>query len=1155
MRTLRRVIRRLRTVLVLRGLFAVVAVAIGALLAVMAVDAAAMIFSRTVRLLMTTGVLLATLAAAFWFLVRPLLRSFTLAGVARLVETHHPELEERISSAVELLSSHDASELRGSAALIAQLASEATDEVGVVEPKREVTTGSARPYMAAAAATLVVLAVGFVFWPTQVSRLLARAVAPHADIGNLGAFRMTVEPGDTVLPEGTPLHVEVAVEDARVDAAEFRRIAPTGAEVTETMEPAGESEAGRRFALTVPSGDASFRYRVRAGDGLSRYFTCTVVPPPVVERIDLRYDFPEYTGRTEPRVERNATGPIRALAGTEVTVTATTNKAMAEAELLVDGRAVAGRLQTADGRTKGTWSLTLRPEMVGTWWMEVRDEHGFGATSPEHEIEALADRPPTVRVTQPVSDKLTLGRSDRLPVRYRATDDFGIDAARFLVEIDGKRASTPPLPLPRPSPVEEGAWTGNAMLDLGSLYLAHAREVTFVLRVSDGLPRLLGGPQHALSRKVTIRLADSAPSYTDQQVTRAEARIREELQGVLGDIKAAREHLGRLKPAIDKKSELNEHARKQVDGAREGAAQAEGKMLELAARMERSSFAGLAPKTREVTDDEITPARKATEMIPLTNDRDERKEHHGKADRHLEQAARGVEQLLKDLKEHAERVRAARRLAELADRERDLAEQAKALAEARKPSEEAEARNWREKQRQVTGDVGEMVKESPDAKDDFLAEKQKEAEELAGRAEELAGEQEDLKDLTGKAFEEEGVQPEDVRNELLERVKEAQKQIAKETSELAGDVNRSTPQLESEHQAAAQSTQQAAQELDANQLARAADTGEQAAGELEQTAKDLGEQAAAPSQQQAGQQQPAQLQGRAQQLARQQKRVARQARALAKGDLDRALGLMQQDLGEQAKALAEQAARAEQQARDLQLSEQSERQAGQAAQELGRAGEEADRAAGEMAKAAGQQEPQADAQKPGEAERSEHGRQAGQHQQQAAQAMHNAARALQALGKGLAQQQTPGEQQAPSQEGHPLARAFEQASQAQQAPSLQQAQPSAQAAAQALQRAAQMAARQAQMPSSASMPQEFAQDSNVQTLTIDRKVVTGSDAAVAEKLKEMGIASSDWIRLPTRLRTQILQAADREAPEQYRALIQRYFRDLSRHGRAEEEAD
>ncbi|MFW6158257.1 MAG: hypothetical protein ACOC8E_02735, partial [Planctomycetota bacterium] len=195
------------------------------------------------------------------------------------------------------------------------------------------------------------------------------------------------------------------------------------------------------------------------------------------------------------------------------------------------------------------------------------------------------------------------------------------------------------------------------------------------------------------------------------------------------------------------------------------------------------------------------------------------------------------------------------------------------------------------------------------------------------------------------------------------------------------------------------------------------------------------------------------------------------------------------------------------------------------------------------------------AQQPGQAERSEHGRQAGQHQEQAAQAMHNAARALQALSNGLARQQTPGRQQAPSQQGHQLARAFEQASQAQQAPSVRQAQPSAQAAAQALQQAAQMAAQQAQMPSAAAMPREFAQDSNVQTLTIDRKVVTGSDADVAEKLREMGIASSDWIRLPTRLRTQILQAADKEAPEQYRALIKRYFRDLSRHGRAEEEAD
>jgi hypothetical protein len=54
----------------------------------------------------------------------------------------------------------------------------------------------------------------------------------------------------------------------------------------------------------------------------------------------------------------------------------------------------------------------------------------------------------------------------------------------------------------------------------------------------------------------------------------------------------------------------------------------------------------------------------------------------------------------------------------------------------------------------------------------------------------------------------------------------------------------------------------------------------------------------------------------------------------------------------------------------------------------------------------------------------------------------------------------------------------------------------------------------------------------------------------AAKLEGLGIKLSDWARLPGELRNQILQAAEEGGPEEYRALIKRYFQKVAKRGSA-----
>ena len=68
----------------------------------------------------------------------------------------------------------------------------------------------------------------------------------------------------------------------------------------------------------------------------------------------------------------------------------------------------------------------------------------------------------------------------------------------------------------------------------------------------------------------------------------------------------------------------------------------------------------------------------------------------------------------------------------------------------------------------------------------------------------------------------------------------------------------------------------------------------------------------------------------------------------------------------------------------------------------------------------------------------------------------------------------------------------------------------------------------------------------------DPRVGTGLQAVDPRvaKLKALGITLADWARLPGTLRSQILQAADEGAPQEYRTLIQRYFQEVARRGSA-----
>jgi len=830
-RALQRLIRRVRSIVLVRGISATVAALVGSLLLVMAIDASVTLFSQWSRWLLTLSALAFSAGVAVWFLILPLARTITLTGIARFIETRHPELQERLSSAVELLTSKDAPEIRGSEALIAALAEEASHDADRVRPRTEIPLKSARPFLIAALGVVAILGAVLALHPSA-AWLLERAVAPYLNLPNIHADMLRVFPGDTILAEDQRLEVEVTVANQAVKRATLYKVLPDGSERGESMIALPPSESGeRRFTLACPPANQSFKYRVHAGDALTRYYSATVVPPPLVKRTDVRYKYPDYTGR-EPSVETGGTGDIRAVAGTVVTVQATTNKAIKAAELRINGLPAPQQTievkESPEGASLCRFDLKLTPRMRGRWALVLTDSYGFSKTSGEHMIEALPDEPPTVKIVNPEQKKLRLKPTDQLPVGYVMTDDFGFRGADFVVDTDTHKHARVPIQLKAEKGQDRFSAAGMAALALAGLPLEGAKQISFRVRAVDNLPPDLKGPQEGISELVTVELDISAASYASQMLTAEEESVRKALEKILKELKTSKQDSVPLKDNVARAATLSDDMAKRVVRMLEHLGVAKATTAELIAAVTDGAFTGLLPKLNQLGG-EVGAANDRTGQVKLADAAADRGKAATEADEHIDKAIALVLELLKQLKEMAEAAQLAQALEDMAKREAELAAEKAAM----EPGEKQAAAEWQKDQAKLAKEVGQLVKETPAALKAQLAQSMQAAKDLANEARQLEKEQKALAENTKQEVQ-------------LQQIDKALEKLAAEQTALAKETAASKVGPEQAKPMAA-----AADNIQAGALAQAVDQQKAAENALNQIAS--GQQPA--GQQQAGQQQ------------------------------------------------------------------------------------------------------------------------------------------------------------------------------------------------------------------------------------------------------------------------------------------------------------
>ncbi|MEX1128132.1 MAG: DUF4175 family protein, partial [Vicinamibacterales bacterium] len=424
---IRTVRRRWRVKLAIRGALTVLGIALLVFLA----SASALEAARfTPEAIQTARIVLALAIAGLLgvFFIRPLLRRVSDEQVAMYLEEHEPSLQASIISAIDASRAAGADDEAHSRALVRKLVESAVQQSEEVEHGRRVERPPVRRYAGVMAALAVAAIALFTFGPAYLRHAMSAMFALSRDVEAAVPYRIDVIPGNATVSRGADQVITAALSgfDA-ADAALMVRKAPD-AEFERVPMVRGESGGydGMLFDLAAP-----VDYYVEADGVRSTTFTLKVVEMPYVQRLELEYHFPSYTGLPPQKIEDG--GDIAVLRGTEVRVRAVPTMATASGQVVIDKGTPAGLTPDAEGTLTGRFKV----DKDGLYHLEMAAPTGeLVKASPEYTIDVLADAPPTVSIAKPGRDTQA-SPIEEVFVEAQADDDFGVRNLELVYSVNG----------------------------------------------------------------------------------------------------------------------------------------------------------------------------------------------------------------------------------------------------------------------------------------------------------------------------------------------------------------------------------------------------------------------------------------------------------------------------------------------------------------------------------------------------------------------------------------------------------------------------------------------------------------------------------------------------------------------------------------------
>ena len=435
LRAVRHVRNRWRLRVALRGIAVLLAAALGTLLAssfgleLLRFDPSAIVGFRIATYLVL-------LAAGWWLFVRPVSRRVSDQRVALYIEEHEPSLKASVLSAVdESRRGEREAAADHSPELVRRLIESAAARIRDIDMGRGVEQGSLRRSSGLLLASGLAAVLLFVFGPAYLRHGISALLTPTGSVEAASPYQIDVSPGDATVARGADQSITaqlVGFDAEEVDL--LMRSEEDGAFDRLALIPR-ENEDGEAlpgsFEVLLFDLEEPTEYFVEAAGVESSTFTLDVIDLPYVDRLELEYIFPEYTG-LEPRLVESG-GDIAVLRGTEVRLRAVPTMGTAGGQLVLDEE---NRTDLALGED-GSLTSSFMVEEEGFYRIDLLGPEGQMVTaSPQYTIDVLTDQPPAVMFIRPGRDT-TASAIEELFVEARADDDFGLRSLDLVYSVNG----------------------------------------------------------------------------------------------------------------------------------------------------------------------------------------------------------------------------------------------------------------------------------------------------------------------------------------------------------------------------------------------------------------------------------------------------------------------------------------------------------------------------------------------------------------------------------------------------------------------------------------------------------------------------------------------------------------------------------------------
>ena len=398
------------------------------------------------------------------YLVQPLRASLTLRDVALNVEGNHPNLEDRLVSAIEFGDRESADPIE--AHMLQRLLEDTIERVKGINFKATIDHSRTRKHVGIAALVVVGCAILSLLFPTEIHTSLLRVLVPWEKTDPILTTKLAVEPGNARILRGKslPIHVTVTGKSAEKAVLTYRDI---GAQQPSTSEVKKDEQQPktminmlqnpddkRGFAYEIFNIDADMEYYVVANEAISERYTVEVFEMPKVTEISVAYTYPDYTG-LKPVVQ-TGTGNIHAVVGTQAEIRLTTNKAIQTASIAISSQPSAvgqepsgtgenvrnsdNDLPRADNQQPiaingNTLTTTIDVVENGSYAIQLLCIDGFNNEIPiEYTIKAIPDAIPEVVIKEPGRD-VKVTKLDEVEIIAEATDDYGVAELKLMYRV------------------------------------------------------------------------------------------------------------------------------------------------------------------------------------------------------------------------------------------------------------------------------------------------------------------------------------------------------------------------------------------------------------------------------------------------------------------------------------------------------------------------------------------------------------------------------------------------------------------------------------------------------------------------------------------------------------------------------------------------